>query len=210
MKKAFFVFMFIAIMPWFIVGIPIYNTFQKEKHEKDYKKAVFEVEDLKYIPSYVSKGGHTHQTDIYADGVINGSKEKYILFGELDPDPTSQEELEKMVRIGQEFDVWYNPNMTRTIMQNENLRVLKYGSDTFEKVVKVRIQMLKFAITPMVGVLLVFGILFTIRMLKGTRKDPAETSENNYMREVNYCLFLIGIWFGIEFETRFISTPTLL
>jgi hypothetical protein len=34
-----------------------------------------------------------------------------------------------------------------------------------------------------IAVLVVFCILFMIRMLKGTRKDPAETSENNYMRE---------------------------
>ena len=182
MKTAFFVCLFIAVMPWFLVGLPIYNTFQKTNHESDYKKAVFKVEKLVYSPGG-SHRGKTYQTDIYAEGVINGSKEKYILFPELDPDPTSQEELEKLVKIGQEFDVWYNPNMTRTVIQGENLRVQKYGPDTFKKARKNRISMLKFAITPMVAVLVVFGILFMIRMLKGTRKDPAETSENNYMRE---------------------------
>lgn len=182
MNKAFIIFLIIALMPWFIVGLPIYNTFQKTKYETDYKKALFQVESLKYREGGYHRG-QRYDTRIYAEGNISGSKEEYILFAELDPDPTSQEELEKMVKIGQKFNVWYNPNMTRTIIQGENLRVQKYDPDTFKKVKKVQIQMLEFAITPMVVVLIVFAILFMIRMLKGTRKNPAETSENNYMRE---------------------------
>lgn len=182
MKKAFLVFMFIAVMPWFIVGVPIYGIHQKIKHKDDYKKAVFKVEKLIYRPSY-SHRGKTYETRIYAEGVINGSKEEYILFPELDPDPTSQEELEKMVEVGQKFDVWYNPNMTRTVMQGDNLRVQKYSPDTFKKAKRTQIAMLKFAMTPMVAVLMIFAILFMIRMFKGAMAKDSQKIDGEYKKE---------------------------
>jgi hypothetical protein len=182
MKTAFLVFMFIAIMPWFIVGIPIYSTYKKIQHQSDYKKAVFKVEELVYIPPHSNKG-KTYQESIYAEGKIDGSKEEYILFSELDPDPKSQEELEKMVKIGQEFDVYYNPKMTSTIMQGENLRVFKYDPEMFKRAKRNQISMLKFAFTPMAAVLVVFGILFIIRMLKGTMAKDSKKLDGDYKRD---------------------------
>jgi hypothetical protein len=65
----------------------------------------------------------------WAEGKVEGRDEKLSLQDFVTETPTSQEQLEGLVKPGRAFSVLYNPSASAVMAQSQYLRVLKYDAD---------------------------------------------------------------------------------
>lgn len=83
-------------------------------HVDGYRPAEFTVEELVYAEGQ-RRGSTTTPTRYWAEGTVNGHKERFGLGAYLPKIPASQAELEGMMAIGRVLPVLYNPEVPNTV-----------------------------------------------------------------------------------------------
>ncbi len=155
-----------------VLSMPVFNQYKKVLNQEDYQKAIFKVISVHYDPGRVSKAISTSST-WFARGLIRGKEERFSLVAYV-KQPHSESELMRLVPIGSEIDVWYNPEQPNAIIAGETLRVLIFNENTFTDTHKYFKGLLLVAYGPffLVLMLLVFVKIF----YGGSNIVPSEES----------------------------------
>jgi len=94
-----------AMITGFMVGKSIYILLYAD----GYKPSTFIIEKLTFIKGNNASTNRTYDT-YWADGTIDGKKEKFKLGSYITGVIQSQKDLEAQVHVGQKLPVLYNPN----------------------------------------------------------------------------------------------------
>jgi len=94
-----------AMITGFMVGKSIYILLYAD----GYKPVTFVIEKLTFVKGSNASNHRTHDT-YWADGTIEGKKEKFTLGSYITGVINSQEDLEAQVRVGKKLPVLYNPD----------------------------------------------------------------------------------------------------
>jgi len=147
----------------FLNLLSLVNAIRILDNWRNYRETTFVVAKVKYRESTggggpPGGGGGSPIISFWAEGTIDGDRERYSLSGEVPHMPESQEDLEKMVRPGDEFRVWYNSGMTQAIVQNQTLRVLPQRKHPKYWSIRFLARYIFFCLLPVI----LFGIGFGI------------------------------------------------
>jgi hypothetical protein len=121
----------LAVLWSFAVAVPTFGLVATALKRRGYHPATFVVERVAYRPGYDPLGG-IDSDRFWAEGKVDGRQEKLSLQDFVSTAPTSQEQLEALVKPGEAFAVLYNPDASDVMVQDRYLRVLKYDPD-FER-----------------------------------------------------------------------------
>ena len=121
----------LAVLWSFAVAVPTFGLVATALNRRGYHPATFVVERVVYRPGYDPSGG-IDSDRFWAEGQVDGREEKLSLQDFLGTTPTSQAQLEALVKPGEAFSVLYNPDASAIMAQDRYLRVLKYDAD-FER-----------------------------------------------------------------------------
>jgi hypothetical protein len=103
-----------ALMTAFTIGPNLITL----KYLDGYEPATFTVRQLNFTEGSIQTG-QNRRSYLWADGVIDGSQEKYFWMGAyVKGTVNSQEELEQWVHVGQELKVLYNPEVPRSLEEH--------------------------------------------------------------------------------------------
>ncbi len=103
-----------ALMTAFTIGPNLITL----KYVDGYEPATFTIRQLNFVKGSI-RTGHNRRDYMWADGVIDGSQEKFFLGGGYVKGAiNSQEELEQWLRVGQQLKVLYNPAVPRALEQH--------------------------------------------------------------------------------------------
>jgi len=94
-----------AVITAFVIGNSIYILIYAD----GYKPATFTIEKLSFVKGHRASGKRTSDR-YWADGMVDGKKEKFKLGSYITGVIQSQKDLESQVRVGQKLPVLYNPN----------------------------------------------------------------------------------------------------
>jgi len=142
-----------AIITGFLIGNSIFILLYAD----GYTPATFTIEKLSYVKGHRASGHRTHDT-YWADGTIDGKKEKFKLGRYITGVIQSQADLEAQVHVGQKLRVLYNP------MAPEKLEIrVQYPEKDFKRAWERRKeQMIHTAYMPLaiaMGICLFSGIV---------------------------------------------------
>lgn len=84
-------------------------------HVDGYRPAEFTVEKLVYFKGRHYASGSNDPTEYWAEGKVDGHRERFVMGSYLPKIPTSQAELESMMDIGRVLPVLYNPQVPDTL-----------------------------------------------------------------------------------------------
>ena len=120
----------LAVLWSFAVAVPTFGLVATALNRRGYHPATFVVERVTYWPGHDPSGIDSDR--FWAEGKVDGRPEKLSLQDFVSTTPTSQEQLEALVKSGEAFSVLYNPAASEIMVQDRYLRVLKYDPD-FER-----------------------------------------------------------------------------
>jgi hypothetical protein len=118
----------LAVFWSFVWCVPLMGMAHTTLNRRGYRPATFVVDRVVYqAASPTSEGMDLDR--FWAEGTVEGVQEKLSLQGFVPKTPTSQEQLEALVKPGQSFSVLYNPDATQVMVQTEYLRVIRHDPD---------------------------------------------------------------------------------
>jgi hypothetical protein len=123
----------LAVFWSFLWVVPLIGLAHTAINGRGYHRATFVVERLIYHHGNDQAEG-IDLTRFWAEGKVDGRTEKFSLNDSLQKPPTSQQQLEALVRPGQTFAVIYNPDVSEVAVQGQYLRVLKDQPDSGQSV----------------------------------------------------------------------------
>jgi len=121
---------FTAMITLFLIG----PSFVILYYLDGYKPATFTIEKLTYIQGqYHSSVAKRSYDKYWADGTVDGQKEKFTLGAYIKGAINNQEELDVQLKVGQKLPVYYNPE----VPEKHELRIL-YPDENFYEIRKLR------------------------------------------------------------------------
>jgi hypothetical protein len=117
-----------AVLWSFLWFVPLMGVAHTALNRRGYRPATFVVDRVVYRAGSPTSEGIDLDT-FWAEGTVEGKKEKLSLQGFMKETPTSQVQLEALVKPGQSFSVLYNPDATEVMVQTQYLRVIRNDPD---------------------------------------------------------------------------------
>ena len=170
----------LSVMWAFLWSMTLANRFIVLHHQDGYELGTFTVTSLTY-----RRGDSDSGPSWWANGTVvtdqhRATDERFGL-ADLAIDPTSQGHLEQMIPLGRTFDVWFNPDVTTVMMQDETPRVMRDTPDFWGEQVRQRNALLRRALGPLavsIGILIVVSIVRrTARWARVPPRDAPPTLE---------------------------------
>lgn len=147
-----------------------YSNRLRIQHNRDqYRHEVFEVRDAVYHP----RSGEDSES-YWFKGLVAGNQERFIPDFAEGFDVESREDLLSLYPVGSKINVFYNPNETGTIIQDETLRVLHYFPGFWEKEERLRSQLFRIVVIP-VPLALCFYLVLRVLHRRALSRHLLET-----------------------------------
>ena len=115
----------VASFAWaWLWAFTFWNRIEILTNKEGYSPAEFKVTSIEFS---IREDKH------WLSGIVNGVEERLSFTNLLEDRPESKDEVVAEFPPNTEIEVWYNPSLTRTMIQTEYLRVLPYGEDLWSK-----------------------------------------------------------------------------
>jgi hypothetical protein len=134
---------FPAILFSFLFTLTLSNRIRICHNRDQYHPATFAVDSAVYHPA-----GHDGFDSYWLTGTVDGQAERFIPRFPRKFRPRSADSLLDLHPRGSQIDVLYNPGETRSIIQDETLRVKQWTPDFWREQERLRNKLLYFVLLP--------------------------------------------------------------